>query len=239
VASANSHDFRHFGKEVLWAMRPYFRKTANKKKSKGKHLVPLVGFAAEAQLTLEDLAGDSEWLVPVTRARHAGTKPKTPHSPPDYVNKQLDRIPGGINNPHQVRAALASYGPEYLGWLEDDSKLILDHLEGFSSDDVTAQHYNSHPQIVKKRAMMQAWTDWLDKLAAEAVAADPMLKDREAVREAIYRKSNGDEAWQSAINRAKGLPLPWSDKAIEAKADRSKRRRGERVRLATFLEAAE
>ena len=48
-------------------MRPYYRKTANKKRSKGKHPVPLIGFAAEAERTLEDLAGDGEYLVPSSR----------------------------------------------------------------------------------------------------------------------------------------------------------------------------
>lgn len=240
VASATCYDFKNFGPETLWSMRPFFRKTANKKRSKGKHLVPLVGFAAAAARTLEDLAGDGEWMIPVTRARRAGTQPKTPHAPADYINKLFDRIPGGASSSHPVRAALASYGPEHLGWNEDDSKLILDHMEGHSSDDVTAQHYNTHPQLGKKRRMMKQWTDWLDKLAVEAVAADPMLADREAMREAIYRRMYGDEAWQAAIIKARGLPLPWSDAAITAKEARLAKIRAKRLssRL-TFLQAAE
>jgi hypothetical protein len=241
VASARYQDFKPFAPEVLWSMPPYFRKTANKKRSKGRHHVPLVGFAAEAAGILHDLTAEtgSDWYLPVSRSRHKGTAPKTPHSPPDYINKLLAAIPGGVKSGHPVRAALASYGPEHLGWGQHDSKLILDHLEGFDPGDVTAQHYNTDPQILKKRQMMKAWTDWLDKLAAEAIAADPLLKDREAMREVIYRRRYGDDAWQAAIRNARGLPLPWSDAAITVKTERSAKRRKERAQLAAFAVAAE
>lgn len=59
--------------------------------------------------------------------------------------------------------------------------------------DVTAQHYNTHPELVKKRAMMRAWIGWLEKQEAAAVAADPVLLDREAMAEQIYRIRYGED----------------------------------------------
>jgi hypothetical protein len=241
VASARYQDFRAFDEESLWCMAPFHRKTANKKRSKGKHLVPLIGFAAEAHRVLHDLTceHDSDYLLPVSRSRRKGTAPKTLHSPPDYINKLLAAIPGGVTSGHPVRAALASYGPSVLGWGQHDSKLILDHLEGFDPGDVTAQHYNTDPQILKKRQMMKQWTNWLDKLAAEAVATDPTLADREATRQAIYRQRYGDDAWQAAIDNSKGQPLPWSDAAITKREERGAKRRKERAQMRAFAVAAE
>lgn len=81
VAGANLADFQTIGDEILWEMRPYFRKPSNKKRGSGRHLVPLVGFAAEAVKTLAGLAGEQPWLLPVARPRHAGKQPKRPRIP--------------------------------------------------------------------------------------------------------------------------------------------------------------
>ncbi|MBX9829319.1 MAG: hypothetical protein K2Y27_30565 [Xanthobacteraceae bacterium] len=51
--------------------------------------------------------------------------------------------------------------------------------------------------------MMAQWVAFLDKLAAEAIAADPMLNDVEALPEAIYRQRCGEEAWKRAVERSK------------------------------------
>ena len=85
-------------------------------------------------------------------------------------------------------------------------------LEGFDSDDVTAQHYNTDPRMLKKREMMRAWIGFLDKCEAAAVARDPWLHNPEIIREKIYRKRYKDEAWKRAIERSKKSgKLPWQD----------------------------
>ena len=71
---------------------------------------------------------------------------------------------------------------------------------------MTAQHYNSNPELVKKRAMMRDWVSWLEKQETKAVAADPTLLDREAIGEQVYRISYGDDAWKRACERKK---KPW------------------------------
>ena len=66
---------------------------------------------------------------------------------------------------------------------------------------MTAQHYNSDPELPKKRSMMHAWVAWLEQQEAAAVAADPTPIDREAVAEQVYRIRYGDEAWRAALGR--------------------------------------
>ncbi len=199
VISAFKPDFAAFGDEILWSMSPYFRKTARKKRSRSAHLVPLVGMAAQA---VRDLLGaDGDWPLPVTRSRHAGRQPKTPYMSPRALSERLEHMPGITFSSHGYRAALATYGPQDLGWGQHDAKLILDHMEGFSPGDVTAQHYNTDPQIVKKRTMMAAWNGWLEARSAEAIAADPTLTDKEAVAEQVYRIRYGDEAWAKRNRR--------------------------------------
>jgi len=206
VAGSNRDHFQSFGDEELWGMKPYFRKPAQKKRSRGRHLVPVVGFAARAVRRLDILAGDQPWLLPVARARRAGQQPKRPYIDPRAINDAMESMPGVSFSTHGFRAALASYGTEDLGWLAADAKLILDHLEGFDPGDVTAQHYNTNPEIVKKRAMMRDWASWLEQQEAKAVAADPTLLDREAIGEQVYRIRYGDDAWKRAVERKK---RPW------------------------------
>lgn len=202
VVSAFKLDFDSFGDEVLWSMAPFFRKTAHKKRSRSSHVVPLIGFAAQAARDLS-AAAEGNWLLPVSRSRRAGQQPKTPHIVPRTLAGVLESMPGVAFSSHGYRAALATYGPQDLGWAQNDAKLILDHMEGFDPGDVTAQHYNTDPQIVKKRTMMTAWVGWLEHQAAAAIAADPILRDREAVSEQVYRIRYGDDAWRKAIERKK------------------------------------
>jgi hypothetical protein len=198
--------------EVLWGMPPYYRKTANKRRSQARHYVPLIGWAAEAERVLDRMTIDAGWYLPVGRTR-PGERPKAPHADPRQIAKRLEWIGAGYS-PHAIRRAFATYGTAELGWMDDDPKLILDHLEGHDPGDVTAQHYNLNPAFTRKRAMMRAWISFLDTCEAEAVAADPTLADPTAQRELIYRRRYGDEAWRNAIKRAeKRLDgrLPWSD----------------------------
>jgi hypothetical protein len=99
------------------------------------------------------------------------------------------------------RHLVATYGCQDLGWMRSDPKLILDHLEGFDSGDVTAQHYNADPELRKKREMMSAWVAWLEEQERQAVAADPSLLDYEAIAEQVYRLRYGDDAWKAALKR--------------------------------------
>jgi hypothetical protein len=154
VAGMHRRDFCDFDDEVLWSMAPYFRKSAAKKRSRNSHLVPLVGCGAAAARRLDKAAGSNPWWLPV-RWTKIDRDPKQPHANPNWITKLFKWMPGVGFSPHGARAALASYGSEHLGWAKDEDKIILDHMEGFDPGDVTAQHYNSAPQIVRKRQMMR------------------------------------------------------------------------------------
>lgn len=199
VMGCNRSNFRTFDDEECWAIPPFFRKTSKKKRSKGLHIVPLVGWAAEAKRVLDRIAPKGQnWLLPTGRVKK-GKTPRTRHKGADNLTVWLTWIPGVTISPHPFRAALATYGPEHLGWASGDAKLILDHLEGFDGGDVTAQHYNTNPDIKKKRGMLIEWLAFLDKCAKEAIAADPELKDAERVGELSYIKRNDEESYKKQL----------------------------------------
>jgi hypothetical protein len=77
----------------------------------------LVGFTADAVRDLDRLAGDQAWLLPVARARRAGQQLKRPHIDPRAINRAIESMPGIAFNTRGFGAALATYGPEDLGWL--------------------------------------------------------------------------------------------------------------------------
>ncbi len=105
----------------------------------------------------------------------------------------------------------------YLGFVRGEAAIILDHLErthlermrGRDSNapaqrngDVTLDHYDLDPLLRRKREMMWAWIEWLNKQATLAVQADPTLLDRDALHEAVYRRRYGDEAWDRRAARS-------------------------------------
>jgi integrase len=212
VAGGNRRDFRTFGDEMCWAIPPFFRKTAKKKRSRGKHVVPLVGWAATAAQIVERLAGDGEWHFPAGKTTRKGKPGRTPHINARWISAQMEVMPDIGFSAHKWRAAFATHGPALLGWSQDDAKIILDHLEGHDGGDVTAQHYNSDPQMQKKRKMMTEWIAFLDRCEGAAVTADPVLRDPQAIAEAVYRRRWGEECYQRTLKRAahKDGKLPWS-----------------------------
>ena len=52
--------------------------------------------------------------------------------------------------------------------------------------------------------MITLWTDWFDEWRAKAIVADPMLSDREALVEAIYRERHAKEQLARRIATAAG-----------------------------------
>jgi hypothetical protein len=102
--------------------------------------------------------------------------------------------------------------------------LILDHLEGTESDDVTGKFYSTTPAIARKRQMMSAWCAWLDKWAERAIKEDQRFLNHDWLCERIYRNRYGEERLQRRISLRKkqGTPL-WG---VDAKQKRPARKRG-------------
>lgn len=176
--------------------------------------MPIVGWAVGALDALEHLRdhhGDGR-MFPVDA--RAGAKPKRPHMSEGVLNKNLDSMPGvhGALSAHALRRAFGTYGIGVGKFAKDESKMVLDHLEGVG-DDVTRGHYDLDPRIPRKIEMLNWWTGWLDEQCAAAIAADPMLSDMEARRQAIYIERYGADAWEAKLKKTRetGAPL-WPKK---------------------------
>ena len=131
-------------------------------------------------------------------------------------------MPGVKLETHQARYALRSYGERDLRFGKSEAKLILDHLEGVDSKDVTGTFYATDPAITRKREMLTAWVAWLEEWAARAIDAHHLLLNREYLFEGIYWIRNGDEKLDARIayRAARGLPL-WPTLESESDADAS------------------
>lgn len=217
VLGANRWRFRTYVEapgEQAWFIPPYFRKTGSKRGNRS-HLVPLVGWGAEAVRRLDLLAdGDNPgWLFPPHRPRSAAASSvPNNHADVGLLNDYLSAMPGISFSPHDVRYAFSTYGERDLGFRKSEAKLILDHMEGTEPDDVTGKFYSSDPSICRKREMMTLWAAWLEGWCAEAIAADPMLSDREALVEAFYRRRYTEEQLSRRIAYRSRRDRPiWND----------------------------
>lgn len=209
VRPYHAHDPKIFN----WYQPPAFRKTADKIQSESAHQVPLVGWAADIITKLEKMLTEEQWkagwLFPVARARRAGQTAKTPYMNEGALNKNMDAMPGvyGHLSPHALRRAFGSYGKKVGGFADGEAKMLLDHLEG-EGGDVTRGHYDLDPRLERKVEMMMWWTNWLDEQCAAAVAADPSLLDKEALRQACYIERYGQARWDAKLEKARKLGIP-------------------------------
>ncbi|MDB6165998.1 MAG: hypothetical protein JWQ83_1138 [Lacunisphaera sp.] len=216
--------------EHAWLVPPYFRKSGTKR-GRRSHLVPVVGFAAEAVTRLEALVaadGGTGWLFPVGKTARADR----PHAASDLFNDYLDVMPGVTWTPHGVRYAFATYGERDLGFAKSEAKLILDHAEGTQPDDVTGAFYSSDPAVRRKREMMHAWTAWCERQAAAALAADDKLLDRGHMMTTMYVARYGQERLDRRVvyREKRGLAL-WGDALPHAELDAPSS--GERLAMST------
>jgi hypothetical protein len=210
ITTCHDSRFKSEGDEEAWYVPPWSRKSGADKKS---HLVPCVGFVADAVRKLDQMMVVTPgYLFPPEKIRKDAKRPQR-HVGINYINRYLEVLPETDIAPHDPRYAFATYGRRDLGFQVQESTgkreagLILDHSEAKSGDDVTAAFYDRDPSIQRKREMMHAWVGWLEQWAA--IEADPRLLDCEYLCEAIYRKRYGDEQLEKriAIRAKRGIPL--------------------------------
>jgi hypothetical protein len=148
-------------------------------------------------------------FFPARRPRGALEGIATGHADVGLLNDYLSAMPGVDFSPQFVRYAFSTYGERDLGFRKSEAKVILDHMEETEPDDVTGKFYSSDPAIRRKREMMTLWAGWLGEWYAKAIAADPMLSDREALIEAIYRERYTEEQLARRIEcrSRRGRPL--------------------------------
>ena len=217
VIGATWQRFKDAGEhEQAWYVPPYFRKSGSKRGSKS-HLVPIVSWVDPVVRQLIRMCvADNPFLLPGLKPRD---KEIPQHGDIEMLNKALQFMPGVDISPHGARYAFASYGERDLGFAKSEGKVVLDHLEGTDSKDVTGVFYSSDPAVKRKREMLIAWCSWLDHWAAKAIEANPLLLDHEFLRRAMFRKRYGYKRFKRRIayRKSRGWPL-WGPGAGEQQA---------------------
>jgi hypothetical protein len=178
------------GEWIAWVAPPYFmkgRKAVHHSPSTMPHLVPiperLLGRLEKCKRASTVV---SDYYFAPTRVRRAGQAPKYPHMHPSTLSHALLNLPGILCSLHDVRRAFFTYGKDFLGFVDGEPEIILDHAEG-RADTVGGRHYDRRTHLARKVEMMKAWNEWIDKLAVEAIRADPLLRDRDKLRAEIER----------------------------------------------------
>ena len=86
-------------------------------------------------------------------------------------------MPGVKATPHDLRRAFGTNGEVDLNFEEVQTKLILDHLEGGTSGDVTSTSYALHHRLGKKWAVLEPWAAHVEAYVIKAMEADARLAD--------------------------------------------------------------
>lgn len=134
-----------------------WRIPAEKMKMKRPHIVPLARQAIEVLQDLKQFTGEGKYLFPSVRT---GARPMSDGT----INAALRALGYAKNEMtgHGFRAMATSLLSEQ-GWGTDAIERQLAHVEANSVR--AAYHRSEH--LEERRKMMQAWADYLDKLASE------------------------------------------------------------------------
>lgn len=173
-------------KDGLWSIPAPHRKTAMKRGDLADHVLPLpapawraVAKAVEwAEAEGDDRIANSRRVFPQLRARRKTNKLNDLSKMSDStVSHSFSYMPGVAATPHDLRRSFGTYGQEDLGFTDAELKMVLDHLEGRKSGDVTATSYNLQHRIGPKTVILEAWAEHVEKHVELAKAADPRLLD--------------------------------------------------------------
>lgn len=138
----------------LGSTDPQWRIPAKKTKMRERHIVPLSSQVVRLLRELHPLTGNGQYLFP---AIHTTKRPISENT----VNVALRRM--GYDNETMTGHGFRSMASTCLneqGWNPDLIELQLAHAE---RDGVRAA-YNKAQRLTERRKMMQAWSDYLDRL---------------------------------------------------------------------------
>jgi integrase len=159
---------------LTWAIAPIHRKTGRGKKRTHDLPLPLTPaamvrrrIAAAAKVEGEE---ESPWLFPARRPRRTGDEVTHIHA--DSLTHLLDALPGSAAAPHDIRRGFTTHLEDELGMDQSEFKIVLDHSEGKSGDDVTEKHYSRARRLARKSAMLEPWATLIEKHAAAARLGD-------------------------------------------------------------------
>ena len=132
---------------------------AEKMKMKTAHLVPLSKQAIVILNELKPLTGDGKYLFPSVRT---SDRPMSNNS----INAALRRLGFGHDDmtAHGFRALARTILDEVLGFRPD----FIEHQLAHAVRDPNGRAYNRTAHLTERRKMMQAWSDYLDKIKTGA-----------------------------------------------------------------------
>lgn len=129
-----------------------------KMKMRRLHIVPLARQTVEVLAELRRITGAGRWLFPNNRRPNDVMAATT-------INRALESMGygSGVVTGHDFRAT-ASTRMHEMGVRSDFIELQLAHVERNRAKAA----YNHADHLAERRAMMQAWADWLDGVATSA-----------------------------------------------------------------------
>ena len=136
-----------------------WRIPGSKMKMKVDHLVPLSTQAVEILRGLQPITGHGRYVFPSLRT---GERPMSENT----INSALRGMgyPKEVHTAHGFRATARTIMDEVLGERVD----LIEHQLSHIVKDPNGRAYNRTAHLPARRAMMQRWADYLDKLAAGA-----------------------------------------------------------------------
>ncbi|MDG4475648.1 tyrosine-type recombinase/integrase [Thiovibrio frasassiensis] len=125
-------------------------------KTKAEHLVPLSRQAVEILREVHDLTGSGRYVFPSARS---ASRPMSDNT----INAALRRM--GIDTKleltgHGFRAMARTILDEVLGFRPE----LIEHQLAHAVRDPLGRAYNRTTYLPERKAMMQAWADYLDKI---------------------------------------------------------------------------
>lgn len=180
--------------DLTWAIAPIHRKTGRGKKR--THDLPLTATPAamvrrRIAAAQADNKNESPWLFPARRPRRAGDVVTHIHA--DSLTHLLDALPGSSAAPHDIRRGFTTHLEDETGLDASELKLVLDHSEGKSGDDVTEKHYSRARRLARKAAILAPWAALLEKQASAAKLGDLDALGK-AITEGYKRQKVGKKA---------------------------------------------
>ncbi|NTV13630.1 MAG: integrase arm-type DNA-binding domain-containing protein [Desulfobulbaceae bacterium] len=130
-------------------------------KTKTDHLVPLSRQAVDILRKVHELTGSGRYVFPSARSVTRPMSDNTVNAALRYMGIDTREVLTG----HGFRAMARTILDEVLGFRPE----LIEHQLAHAVRDPLGRAYNRTTYLPERKAMMQAWADYLDKLKAGAV----------------------------------------------------------------------
>ncbi|RZZ86075.1 tyrosine-type recombinase/integrase [Pseudoxanthomonas winnipegensis] len=138
-------------------------------KTKTSHIVPLSRQAVDVLQGLYPYTKRSEFVFPSVRTVHKPMSENTLNAALRNLGFDSDTMVG-----HGFRAMARTVLDEVLGYRPD----YIEHQLAHAVKDPLGRAYNRATHLTERRKMMQAWSDYLDRLREEQPKVSPFLAKR-------------------------------------------------------------